>query len=148
MKNKALYYFLSLTWGLPMTLIGAAIALALIVSGHKPKRWGGCIYFSVGKSWGGLNLGMFFLTDKRCTERTRNHEFGHSIQNCRYGFLMPFIVCIPSATRYWYREWMQMRGIPNKTAYDDIWFEGEATKLGNQYIRMWQHEIKEEKING
>lgn len=142
MKNKVLYYVLSLTWGLPMTMIGAVVALCLVISGHKPKRWGGCIYFNVGKRWGGLELGLFFLTDKRDSESTKNHEFGHSIQNCRYGFLMPFIVCIPSAARYWYRELRMAMGLKNETGYDSIWFEGEATKLGNEYIEMWKQEAE------
>lgn len=145
MKNKALYYILSLTWGLPLTLIGAIVAVCLMATGHKPKRWGGCIYFNVGKNWGGLELGLFFLTDSRDSERTKNHEFGHSIQNCKYGVLMPFIVCIPSATRYWCREWMQRKGTPCKTDYDAVWFEGEATDLGYKYIRIWNNESEDMK---
>ena len=142
MKSKALYYFLSFTWGLPLTLIGAIVAVCLMASGHKPKRWGGCIYFNVGKNWGGLELGLFFLTDSRDSEHTKNHELGHSIQNCKYGFMMPFIVCIPSAARYWYRELRDRRGLPNETPYDAIWFEGEATELGYKYIGTWTNKAE------
>ena len=137
MKNKALFYILAFTWGLPMTLIGLFSACVLILMGHKGNKWGGCLYFNVGENWGGVSLGLVFITDKRDSERTKNHEFGHAIQNCRYGFLMPFIVCIPSFIRYWYREIRTRRGLENKTAYDDIWFEGEATALGYKYIDYW-----------
>ena len=58
------------------------------------------------------------------------HEYGHSIQNLWWGWLMPFVICIPSAVRYWYREIRYAIGKPPKTKYDDIWFEGQATKLG------------------
>ena len=139
MKNKALYYILNLTWGFPMTLIGAITACVLICAGHKPKRWGGCFYFNVGKNWGGVNLGLVFLTDGSDSTATKNHEFGHSIQKAKYGVLMPFIVAIPSATRYWSRELKyNKKGIKPPTAYDDVWFEKEATELGNKHIGEWQ----------
>ena len=44
---------------------------------------------------------------------------------------MPFVICIPSAARYWYREYLwhfnkeKYRKLP---PYDSIWFEGQATK--------------------
>lgn len=137
--SKKAFYILNITWGLPMTLIGALVALALIISGHKPKRHGGCIYFNVGKAWGGLELGLFFLTDEKDREHTKNHELGHGVQNAIYGFFMPFLVCIPSAVRYWYRELRyRKKGITPPTAYDDIWFEGEATALGEKYIKDWE----------
>lgn len=137
--TKAIFYILSFTWGLPMTLIGLISALVLICAGYKPKRWGGCIYFNVGKNWGGVELGLFFITDQRDSTHTKNHEFGHAIQNCWFGVLMPFLVCIPSAIRYWYREIRYNRkGITPPTKYDDIWFEGQATALGTKYIEYWK----------
>lgn len=133
MRNKFLFYFLSWTWGLPMTLIGAIVALILIVAGHKPKRWGGCIYFNVGEfCWGGLELGMFFLTDRRDNVHTKNHEFGHAINNTWFGPLTPFLICIPSAIRYWYRKIYD-----NNNPYDSIWFEWLASTTGNEAIKHW-----------
>ena len=108
--NKPLYYILNCTWGCIMTLIGAVIALSLLCIGKKPKKHAGCTYFNVGKSWGGVELGCFFLTDEHDSKHTRNHEFGHSLQNCLWGPLFPFVVCIPSAIRYWLREFKTQRG--------------------------------------
>ena len=102
--SKPLYYILNCTWGFLMTAVGAVVALALIVAGYKPKRHSGAIYFNVGKSWGGAELGLFFLTDEHDDRSVKNHEFGHSLQNCLWGPLMPFVVCLPSAARYWVRE--------------------------------------------
>lgn len=102
--NKPLYYILNCTWGCIMTLIGAVVALALLCVGKKPQKHAGCTYFNVGKSWGGMELGCFFLTDSNDSTPTKNHEFGHSLQNCLWGPLFPFVVCIPSAIRYWLRE--------------------------------------------
>ena len=46
---------------------------------------------------------------------------------------MPFIVCIPSAIRYWYRNIKVSFG-KDLQPYDSIWFEGQATTLGLKYI--------------
>lgn len=102
--SKTLFYILSVTWGCIMTTIGAIVALVLLILGYRPKKWNYCYYFEVGENWGGIELGMFFITDKSSSIRTKNHEHGHGIQNCYLGVLMPFVVCIPSAARYWLRE--------------------------------------------
>lgn len=135
--NKKTFYILSITWGLPLTLIGLIVAAVLICIGYKPKKWGCCYYFEVGENWGGLELGIIFLTNKNPTKHIRNHEHGHAIQNCYLGVFMPFVICIPSAIRYWYRTFRTMAGLENKTKYDDIWFERTATELGKIYASMW-----------
>ena len=132
---KKAFYLLSWTWGLPMTLIGGIAMLVLMIAGKKPQRWGDCYYIEVGKDWGGINLGMFFLTCEKPGRYTKCHEHGHAIQNCYFGFLMPFVVGIPSVVRYWYRELKYHRkGKYPPTDYDDIWFEGQATELGTDYV--------------
>ena len=133
--SKKSFYLLSWTWGLPMALIGGITMLILMIAGKKPKRWGDCYYIEVGKDWGGLNFGMFFLTSEKPSRYTKNHEHGHAIQNCYFGFLTPFLITIPSAVRYWYRELKyHKKGIVPPTDYDDIWFEGQATELGTDYV--------------
>lgn len=97
------YWLIQCTWGLIMTLIGAVVALALLITGHKPKHLGPTIYFEVGENWGGLELGGFFLCCKNSSMETKYHECGHGLQNLIWGPLMPFIICIPSAARYWLR---------------------------------------------
>ena len=132
--NKFTFYLLSFTWGLPLNLVGAIVALAMIITGHKPQKWGYCYYFEVGENWGGLELGIFFLTNKNPSNHTKNHEHGHAIQNCYWGFLMPFVISIPSAIRYWYRIIRTKRGRRNKTKYDSVWFESQASKWGTELI--------------
>ena len=131
--KKSIFYVLSFTWGIVLTLIGLIVAGVLLGMGKKPKQWGWCYYFEIGDGWGGLELGIIFLTSKKPSTHTKCHEFGHAIQNCYFGPLMPFLVCIPSAIRYWYRRIRRSKGLKNKTAYDDIWFEGQATRLGYKY---------------
>lgn len=133
--NKFLFYLLSFTWGLPMTFIGLIVSLVLVVTGHKPKRHGYCWYFEVGEGWGGVELGAIFVANKNPSTHIKNHEHGHAIQNCFLGPLFPFVIAIPSVVRYWYRELKYNRkGATPPTKYDDIWFEGNATKLGTKLI--------------
>ena len=142
-RNKFLFYFLSFVWGLPMTLIGCVIAAVLLITGHKPKKWGYCYYFEIGESWGGVNFGPIFLIDKYSSNYTKNHEHGHAFHNCWFGPLMPFIVSIPSAIRYWYRElfYYKRHKTPNNS-YDSIWFEGTASTLGKEFIEWYENNTK------
>ena len=135
--SKPLFYVLSCTWGLPMTFIGVVVALVLIITGHKPQKWNYCYYFEVGKNWGGIGLGPIFVVNKNSGIYIKNHEHGHGIQNCYFGCLMPFLVGIPSVIRYWYRELRYTKtGKTPATDYDDIWFEGSATRLGTE-LNNW-----------
>ena len=133
--GKKAYYFLSCTWGIFATLAGGVMALALIITGHKPKRWGYAWYFEAGENWGGASLGPFFVKDRTSGTRLMNHEFGHSIQNCYFGPLMPFLVSIPSSARYRYRDFREkVLKKPSRTPYDSVWFEGQATRLGTEFM--------------
>ena len=187
-KNLCIW-LLSLTWGLPMTLVGAAAALFLRWKAYIPTRFGPCWVFTVGEGWGGVNLGPVVLVSKTAKNYTIYHEIGHCLQNCVWGPLFPFVIAIPSVVRYWLREqktfknkvkfattinfillpiatllllmsleiivvpaWLLiMLGLitlyldiimvwldrelrkyitPPYPSYDDIWFEGQATKWG------------------
>ena len=134
------FYSASWTWGIIMSLIGAIVIGAIKLYGlfthqaFKLKKCGYCYYLNIGKNWGGVELGMFFLCDNSNSESTMWHEHGHAIQNCFWGPLFPFVIAIPSAIRYKYRELKYLKkGITPPTKYDDIWFEGDATRTGYKY---------------
>lgn len=134
MMNKILYYVLSATWGFIMTFIGLLITLILLMLCYKPHKniygW----YFEIGENWGGVNLGLCTLTSRNPSEHVLTHEFGHSVQSCIFGPMYIFIVAIPSVVRYWYREYLiQVKHRDNLPEYDSIWFEGQATRLGQMY---------------
>lgn len=133
-----------------MTVLGWIISLILgIVKIFIPKKilfkryhW---IYgITVGpKWWGGCEMGLMFLRDWGCTEDYLNtHEFGHTFQNCILGPLFPFLVAIPSASRYWLRELFPKK---DWAPYDGIWFEDAATQCG-KFAHKWLSE-REEKQN-
>lgn len=108
--QRAGYWLVSLTWGGLMTWMGAFIALVMLLTGHAPKKLGPNVYFEAGIGWGGMEYGAFFFISKDAGERTRLHEAGHGIQNLVLGPLMPFLVCIPSALRYWMRRCKKLAG--------------------------------------
>lgn len=136
--NPKLYYLLSWTWGLLMTFIGACGALYFMARGVKPQKHAGAIYFVVGNSgWGGVSLGMFFFCSPSSKQDTKDHEFGHTLQNCIWGPLFPFVIGIPSMIRCYNFNRNQAKGIPNEEDYDAIWFEGQATKWGEKIAPIW-----------
>lgn len=134
-NNKWLYYLIQFTWGLLMNIIGLMVfAFLIIFRKKKPKKFRNCWYIAVGKNWGGLEFGTFFLIDEHEHLSTKYHEAGHGLQNIIWGTLYLFVIFIPSSIRYWYREHFYYRkGKTPKTYYDDIWFEGQATNWGYKY---------------
>jgi hypothetical protein len=96
-----LFYLLSFTWGILLSMVGLLTSIVLLIAGFKPEIFHGRIHFKVGEQWGGVNLGPVFITDNSPSLHTKQHECGHGIQNIILGPLMPFSVCIPSAVRYW-----------------------------------------------
>ncbi len=132
--KRCLYYVLSLTWGLPMTLCGALAVGILRLCAYPVQRFGPCLYIEIGEHWGGVELGMFFLKDKTPSAHICLHEAGHSLQNIVYGPLMPFLVSIPSALRYHIRRIAIRRGYRPRRGYEDIWFEKQATVWGTKYF--------------
>ena len=135
MKNKFVILLLSHTWGIIMTLVGYGVRFILLCCGKKGVQVGFSRVYTVGKGWGGLNLGTTIIVAQGINPSTTiAHELGHGIQNAMYGIFTPFIVTIPSAIRYHYREHLYRKKINPKTKYEDIWFEAQATKLGMEYF--------------
>lgn len=99
--SYTVFWLIQCTWGIIMTLIGAIAALGLIITGHKPILTGPNVCFEIGENWGGVSFGPFAFYCHNSNMDTIYHECGHSIQNMIWGPLMPFVICIPSAARYW-----------------------------------------------
>lgn len=129
MKHNIFIWVLSATWGIIMTLIGAIVGAFLYWRAYIPTRYGPSWVFVVGENWGGISLGPVVIISRTARIHTIYHEIGHTVQNALYGPFFPFIVAIPSAVRYWYREWKKPT-----TSYDAIWFEGQATSWGIEYM--------------
>lgn len=138
-KHTSLYYFLQFTWGIIMNIIGGGMALFMLITGHKPHKYGPAIYFRCHHMDGfGFSLGIFFVIGKT-TDAVKEHEFGHTIQNIMFGPIAPFIVYIPSFVRYQYFNFKYWKkGLYAPIDYNSIWFEKQATILGNEYICLHQ----------
>lgn len=134
-----LYWIWSWTWGLPATLFGAIVSIICLCQGKKPKHYKGAIYFEAfGEDWGGFEAGCFFFVDENTNLSIVKHEWGHSIQNLILGPLMPFVVDIPSAIRYWFREYVYKYDESTYKLlppYDAFWVEAWATTLGTKYYK-------------
>ena len=136
--SKKIFWRLSFTWGLPMTLLGLTTMAVLLCFGYKPNRNMYGWYIEFGSNWGGVDLGPICVVNKNPSRHTLNHEFGHAIQNCFFGPLFPFVIAIPSAARYWYREYLvhiKKKKYSDLPDYDAIWFEGSATRIGNEFYK-------------
>jgi hypothetical protein len=132
-KYKWLWYLIHFTWSLPMTLFGCIVALILVCRGHKPKIFGWCWCFELDTGWG-MEMGIFFIGKSKSTKK---HEHGHAIQNIYLGPFAVTCVSIPSAIRFWTRELRKKKNPEIKLeSYDKAWFEGQATKSGNAFIKQ------------
>ena len=133
------FYFLNLTWGLPVNIAGGIAALGAMATGHKPQKYGNCVLFEMGKEPVGHSMGLFLFVGRDANDTLKAHEHGHSIQNCRFGPLMPFIIDLPSSTRFWYRRAVGKLAPGKKLSpYDSVWFEGRATELGKEHMKQFR----------
>lgn len=137
-KHNFLFYLLSFTWGLFTSFIGLLMLIPFFLTKRVrvyKNRLYGVFSERFGSGWG-FEMGCFFFTSYDCADNDelRWHEMGHGLQNILLGPLMFFIVSIPSFVRFWYREYLYKHNKPIKTAYDDFWVEGWATRWGNKYF--------------
>lgn len=142
-ENMFMFYLLSFTWGILWTLIGFITLLFVFIIYHREIE----IYTVRGriivnfdkKNFGGASLGIVILVSSDSTSLVR-HEIGHSIQNTYMGPLFIFLVAIPSGIRYQLFDWLDNRHYKKtglRLDYDRVWFEGQATRLGNKHRQLW-----------
>jgi hypothetical protein len=140
MKKRwiALFWLLSLTWGLPATLAGAVCALAQLAKGRKAKLLYGNLYFENVRPRGSNNLGPFFFLGENAMAFTKYHEMGHGLQNILLGPLYPLVVGVPSEIWYCHFNKKYARELAGgvwpdaerRAAYDKMPIEGWASRWG------------------
>ena len=136
-----LYWFLSLTWGSIMSVLGIIVSFVMLIFKGNFHKNGCTIIVEVGSNWGGLSLGCISFCGKYTEidpdyyQHVRRHEFGHSLQNIILGPFFIFIVAFPSLIRCCYYMIQLNKGKNfEDTWYDSIWFEHTATKYGTTMI--------------
>ena len=138
-KHRWLFYILVCTWGIIQTIIGILITIFMFYTWiffkdfvkFKKYKWIYCIY--TGQDyWGGFEMGIMFVRDKKSTEQyLNNHEFGHIIGQLWLGPFYMFTIGLHSATRYWVQTVREWRGKADKNPpYDQYWAEDAATQCG------------------
>ena len=152
-----LYWLVHITWGIITFIAGSAVALVMLISGHKPRRFGYSVCFiTKWMSACGFSIGPFFFIAQDCEQSHQmyEHEHGHGLQTLWWGPLMIFVISLPSAIRFSYREKARKRmckkllenkitpeeyntWLRERPGYDDIWFEAQATKLGKKYFQFY-----------
>ena len=137
--HDIVFYILSWTLGILTSFIGLIIMIPFLVT-KKIKTFCGRLYGIFPKCFGsgwGFEMGCFFFITYDCDDYQdlKSHECGHGLQNIIWGPLMLFVISIPSVIRFWYREYLLKKGKKIKP-YDSIWFEGQASRWGWDYIYL------------
>lgn len=145
-ENIFVFYLLSFTWGVLFTLIGLIallfIRLFLKKMVYEYKIVAGRINVVFAADLpGAMNLGLVYITDVDSQDdmELHYHEIGHSIQNAWFGPFFIVIVAIPSLVRAMFWDKVvdkELRETGTYPDYNRIWFEGQATKLGETYIKQ------------
>ena len=138
MKNRKLYYILSYSWGIIMILVGLFVEAYFKICKIPFEKFGPCRVYRYKDHWGGLSLGHTIIVATDASDHTLHHEFGHSIQNAMFGPFFVFLA-LSSAIRYHYFNFkIRKNAHADLPPYDSFWVEGDATKLGNKYIKYFQ----------
>lgn len=130
-----------------MTLVGALTLLFVYLFMREDLKTvnviAGRIAISLNTEYrfGGVSLGLFYMVHYKYFSDTslHSHEIGHTIQNVRWGPLFPLVIGLPSIIRAAFFTKLKERHFKKhgeKLDYESIWFEGNATKLGNKYISV------------
>lgn len=116
-------------WEFPQCLLGFILTHLYDVKYSETYK-GIDVY--TGKFSGGISLGLYIIMDKDSGKYTKDHEWGHTRQSLRWGWLYLFTVGIVSFT------WCNLRRYISswrKKDYYSIWPENKADKYGgvNRY---------------
>lgn len=108
-------------WQLPQNALG--LLLRLIYKGTDSEYESSIVRRST-KMRGGISLGRYIIVSQQSKETTIMHEYGHSRQSQRLGWLYLIVVGLPS---------LVWAGIHERTGKSYYWFYTEkwADRLGN-----------------
>jgi hypothetical protein len=153
MKNKRLYSVLQWTWGLPQTLIGAAV---FVIHKDDPHIDYGGATATGWKRKDGVSLGKFIFVPKQSVTAAEEgameksaagkcaagkedrflleHEYGHTIQSLILGPAYLILVGLPSIIWSRLPYFSKMRKRTGRSYYSAV-FERTASELGRKHAR-------------
>ncbi len=133
--NKFLRILITI-WELPQTLLAGSMIFFLgrKITGHESFKDARLFY--VKKFPGAISLGRFIIlnTGYSSDEKTKKHEYGHSLQSLYLGWLYIIIVGLPSIIRAFAWKLLKLDSASYYRGYPENW----ANKLG---FRRKKHAI-------
>lgn len=111
-------------WEFPQCLLGF-ILIHIYDVGYNETYRGIDVY--TGDFPGGISLGLYILMNHWAKESTKKHEYGHTRQSLRWGWLYLPVVGLTSIS------WNGLRMISKRLAkkdYYSIWPENKADEYG------------------
>ena len=123
---KIIKHIIYTIWQLPQDIVGGVIWLICRMRHRNSHRYAERIL----TEWGllsGLSLGHFIFVHTASDENLTRHEYGHTLQSLRLGWLYLFIVGIPSVL--WascFNGYRKRKKISYYSFYTERW----ADKLG------------------
>lgn len=125
--KKALLFILMLLWQLPQAIVGFIIYIHMFSNAQLVERSKGVIWVFNTRFYSGISLWPFIIL-KRDKPVDRAHEYGHTIQSRRWGWLYLPVVGLASVVHLWFRDngWIWDR----KSDYYAVWPENKADELG------------------
>lgn len=114
-----------LIWTLPQNIIGF-IGYMIFRKGYKYK-YNDAFIIEVPNKYGSVSLGNFIFVSNATDEETIKHEYGHTLQSKKLGWLYLFIIGIPSII--WascFEGYRKKHNISYYAFYTEQW----ANKLG------------------
>lgn len=118
--------FLVALWTLPQQLIGF-IGYIIFHKGYKGK-YNGAHIIEVDNKYGSVSLGNFIFVANAENITTIKHEYGHTRQSYRLGWLYLIVIGLPSII--WagcFKKYRRKHGVSYYQFYTERW----ANKLGD-----------------
>ena len=119
---KKIIKILRWIWEFPQCLLG--LILTKIYDVKYSETYKG-IDIYMGNFPGGISLGLYILINKNSNQNDKDHEWGHTRQSLRWGWLYLPVVGITSGI------WCTLHNLGwSKKDYYSIWPENKADKYG------------------
>jgi hypothetical protein len=134
--NKYLKALL-IIWELPQTLLAGIIIIFLRrkIIGREHYKNASIIY--IKKFPAGISLGRFIILNDKYSgnELSIKHEYGHTVQSMRLGWLYLFVIGLPSIIRVLVWRIRRLKSLDYYKGYPENW----ANKLGfskEEYLKV------------
>lgn len=118
--GRALYNAVGLIWTLPQQTIGL-IGFLMFHKGYR-RKYNGALVVEVPNKYGSISLGNFIFVYDANDTGTIKHEYGHTRQSYRLGWLYLLVIGIPSII--WagcFERYRQKHNISYYAFYTERW---------------------------